>query len=49
MGQRILCLIGFHTWTWRLEEGEKVIINKLPPDHAKCAYCGAIYREAKTP
>lgn len=38
--RKLLCLVGWHVWTWRLGRGEALHLGDDPPAHAKCKHCG---------
>ena len=44
---RIACKFGDHSYTWKLERGEKVSISGNPPDRATCRYCKKTFSEAQ--
>ena len=41
--KRLLCFIGWHTWTWKLPKDGILYLNAEPPVHAKCRHCGKRY------
>ena len=41
----IRCFFGWHNWTWKFNEGDVIVLNSNPPDHAKCSRCGKVYNE----
>lgn len=45
MIRRILCFIGWHTWSWKFQEGNTLYLNDPPPDHAVCKHCGQRYKK----
>ena len=40
---KLLCLIGYHRWTWKFERGTTLYLDAPPPDHATCEFCGKKY------
>lgn len=45
--KKILCFIGWHSWTWtlrRVSEHQTEPITGKIPDRAVCMYCGIVYR-----
>lgn len=42
--RKLLCWIGWHEFVWKLEDGESIILDSPPPDHAKCKHCGTRYK-----
>jgi hypothetical protein len=46
--QKLLCRIGWHAWTWKLERGAPLFLDCNPPDHAKCSRCGIQFKASKS-
>jgi hypothetical protein len=44
---KLLCLIGWHTWTWKYERGTTLFLDAPPPDHATCERCGVRFGKKK--
>lgn len=51
MISKIICLIGWHNWTWSLREAmqrnPKYKIDGKIPSFAKCNRCGVSLKESK--
>lgn len=45
MFRKLLCKIGWHTWTWKKLEGDIIFLGGDPPDRAKCCHCGIKFKE----
>jgi hypothetical protein len=45
MLRKILCFIGWHTWTWRLGVDEILRLDDPIPIKAVCCHCGESYEE----
>lgn len=45
----ILCLLGWHQWTWKFEKGTYLVLCEPPPDNAVCSRCGVRYKEKNKP
>ena len=39
--KKILCFLGWHTWTWVLTDNP--VIFNCPPDNSKCKNCGITF------
>jgi len=42
---RIFCKFGDHSYTWKLQKGEKISLSGNPPDRATCKYCKRTFKE----
>ena len=40
---KLLCLLGWHRWVWKLSDVGYVSLTGPPPDFAKCERCGTRY------
>ena len=42
--RKLFCLIGWHTWEWKHEDGNIIYINKGISNKAKCRHCNKAYK-----
>ena len=48
MFRKLLCFIGYHVWTWKLNEDGYLSLSGPPPNHATCKHCKVKYKEDET-
>ncbi|MCK5601977.1 hypothetical protein KAR91_08915 [Candidatus Pacearchaeota archaeon] len=42
---KLLCLLGWHKWVWKLSDVGYISLSEDPPNFAKCERCGTRYRK----